>query len=278
MKGSCCARLDRIQLISWEMPDRKPPEALCGFRVAADHFVRPQTNITTYRRCRRYESSASNAAIFWQYQRRRSWLAPWKVTLVADDRTGLTPREVACVLTHCRFPRFLTIEMALDFTSSSGVSARFVQAHGLFGKSRRNFLGDCLRYGSRKSAKLVRFYAKRKLGALRLEVELHSRLLHSVTGLQDLRGLPKTIYPRHLLFVRINWQRLEKYLLRRFGCKGKQLLANCARHATSLHEVRRYLRRKGVLNIHRFFSPLVVNKEIDRALHRWALSFRAEPD
>ncbi|MGA7560890.1 MAG: hypothetical protein WBW12_18360 [Terriglobales bacterium] len=28
--------------------------------------------------------------IYWQYYRQKSWLKPWKITMVADDKTGLS--------------------------------------------------------------------------------------------------------------------------------------------------------------------------------------------
>ena len=71
-----------------------------------------------------------------------------------------------------------------------------------------------LYYGGRKSDKFVRCYKKGALTVFRVEVELHSKLLrdHSVSELDDFRLLPDVVYPKHLLFVEIDWGRLEQYL------------------------------------------------------------------
>jgi hypothetical protein len=131
----CFVRLDRVQLVSEAAPGQKPPE-IPGFEIVSDHFVRPQTSVQTYARCRQYNSSADGTQIFWQYDRRKGWLSPWKITLVADDRLGLSRREICNVLTHCRDHRFLLVELAFDFVQPSSVGERFVLRHGMFGKSK----------------------------------------------------------------------------------------------------------------------------------------------
>ena len=128
-------RLDRLVLNSWG-PKMSGPPPLPGFEVVFDWFVRPQTNIPTYARCRMYQSAADDTKIFWQYQRRRAWLRPWKVTLVADDNAGLKAADIHMVLNRCRFWRFLLVELAVDFCPST-VDWDFVRRHGIFGKSRR---------------------------------------------------------------------------------------------------------------------------------------------
>jgi len=83
-----------------------------------------------------YKSTTDETKLFWQYQRLRGWLRPWKVTMVADDDRGLSAADVHMVLSRCRFYRFLLVELALDFRSSA-MDRDFVLRHGIFGKSRR---------------------------------------------------------------------------------------------------------------------------------------------
>ena len=128
--------IDRIQLLSWAQRGRTPPR-LEGFKLVRDWFVRCQTTISTYARVRQYQSVTNDTKIFWQYQRLRPWLKPWKITIVADDESGLSYEEVEKVLRHCRYFRFLTVEIAVDFVPSAGVNRRFVRKHAVFGKSRR---------------------------------------------------------------------------------------------------------------------------------------------
>jgi len=129
-------RLDRLQILSWARQGRKPPKVE-GFRVVRDSFVRCQTSTPTYARCRQYQSLTNDAKIYWQYERLKGWLKQWKITLIADDETGLSYAEVQTVTKYCRFFRFLTVEIAVDFCPSVGITKKFVRQHGLFGKSHR---------------------------------------------------------------------------------------------------------------------------------------------
>src|ERR1700730_9386541 len=126
----------------------------------------------------------------WEDQRQQGWLPPWRITLIADDQTGLTPEEVNKFIKHCRQYRLVLIELALDFAPASHVDEVYVMQHGIFGKSRsRPDLGGPgqLRHGSRRSGKLVRCYWKDQVGAYRVELELHSGLLrkHDIDGVTD---------------------------------------------------------------------------------------------
>jgi hypothetical protein len=128
--------LDRIQFVS-EAPTPPKPPLLPGWKTVCDRFVRPQTDIPTYARCREYRSTGDHTQIFWQYERRCPWLAPWKITLIADDRLGLSAADVWSVVRHCRAYRILIVELALDFSGPSPVNTPFVRRYGVFGKSRR---------------------------------------------------------------------------------------------------------------------------------------------
>jgi hypothetical protein len=129
-------RLDRVQILSWARPGRTPPK-LEGFKLVRDWFVRCQTTTATYARVRQYQSLTNDMKVFWQYQRQKSWLKPWKISIVADDESGLSYEEIQTVLKHCRFFRFLTVEVAVDFHPSVGINKNFVRQHGTFGKSHR---------------------------------------------------------------------------------------------------------------------------------------------
>ena len=129
-------RLDRLQIVSRAPQGGKPPR-LKGYKVVRDWFVRCQTTTSTYARVCQYQSVTDDTKIFWQYQRLKGWLKPWKVTIVADDDSGLSYDEIEKVLKHCRHYRFVIIEIAVDFCPSVGVNRRFVRQHAVFGKSRR---------------------------------------------------------------------------------------------------------------------------------------------
>lgn len=128
-------RNDRVQLSSWAPQGRKLPK-LEGYKVVRDWFVRCQTTTATYARVRQYQSLTDDTKIFWQYRRLKGWLKPWKITMVGDDKTGLSYAHVENVLKHCRHYRLLIVEVAVDFEPSTGMNRRFVRQHAVFGKSR----------------------------------------------------------------------------------------------------------------------------------------------
>jgi hypothetical protein len=133
---------------------------------------------------------------------------------------------------------------------------------------------QALRYGGRKTGKLVRCYWKKELGVFRVEPELHSSLLRSISTLDDFLCLPDIVYPKHLQFVEFDWKRLEQQLSRRPGDESSRIIAGAKRRAGSLQRVRRYLDKHGVANVHRFFVPLPINDQVSRALDRWARNFK----
>lgn len=129
-----------------------------------------------------------------------------------------------------------------------------------------------LYYGSRKSGKLVRCYVKRELGVYRVELEIHSSLLrrYHVSGLDELVTVGSVLYPKHVWFADLDWSRLERHLVARAGVRVTASVAEVRRRATSVQRAARYLRSNGISNPHRFFMPLAVNKEVERALEQWA--------
>lgn len=130
-----CAQIDRLQLVSCPPSAGQRPPPLKGFAITRDSFVRCQTTTATYARCRQYESVKDDTKIYWQYQRQKGWLRPWKITIVADDKTGLSYEEIERVLRHCHAYRVLTVEIAIDFSPSAGITGQFIRQHGVFGKS-----------------------------------------------------------------------------------------------------------------------------------------------
>jgi hypothetical protein len=131
-----------------------------------------------------------------------------------------------------------------------------------------------LRYGGRKTGKFIRCYRKKELGLDRVEVELHSSLLRGISTLDEFLYLPDIVYPKHLQFVEFDWGRLEQHLSKKPVNESSRILAGAKRRAASLQRVRRYLQKHGVANVHRFLVPMALNKEVSRALDRWAQDFK----
>lgn len=135
-----------------------------------------------------------------------------------------------------------------------------------------------LRYGGRKSAKLVRCYWKKEINAYRVEVELHPGVLDkcNIVAVQDLPKAAKAIYPKHVHFADLDWQKLRLYLTRREGKNGEAIFEGAIKRAESMRRVTHYLRRQRIPNVHRFLVPLAMNRKVKQALDTWALQFERE--
>ncbi len=186
--------LDRVQIGAQPIGTNERPPKLDGFRGVSDSFVRSQTTIRTWERLRRLVSNSSGAQVSWRYRPQVPWLPPWKITVIAGHGMGISNQDLEPILANCKAYRFLLVEIAFDFKLGAKVDRDFVRQHALFGRSRRRIdrggPGQ-LRYGSRKSAKLVRCYFKPEVSAYRVELELHSQFLkaHSISKFEDLAVL-----------------------------------------------------------------------------------------
>jgi hypothetical protein len=236
--------------------------------------VRSQTTTNSYARVREYTSLDSTAKVYLQYQRRAAWLRQWRFTLIADDRLGLTAREIEAVINRCRHYRIILVELALDFSPAS-MNLAFVRRHAVFGKSRprRPRVADgVLWYGTRRSARFVRTYYKETLNAFRVELELHSAFLRAqrIEEVGDLFQLAYVLVPKQVRFVGLDWKHLRLYLKHHLGQDlAKEVLTTC-KYAGGLHKALRSLRDAGVKNAHRFLRPLDINGDVERALGTWS--------
>jgi hypothetical protein len=153
-----------------------------------------------------------------------------------------------------------------------------MQSSGKAGAVRNEDKARVLYYGTRKADKLVRCYQKDELRVFRVEVELHSSLLrrNNISTLDDFSYLPDVIYTKHLRFVDLDWRRLKQHLAKKLGDETDRVIVRARRRAASLRRLRRYFRKKGVVNVHRFLLPLALNEQVSRALNKWARDFKKE--
>ena len=93
-------------------------------------------------------------------ERREAWLPPYRLTLYADDRTGLLPDEVFGILEVLPDFRLTMMELAVDFRPER-VNRKFVREHALFGKSKPVAPEGTTDYwGTRRGSKRVQAYVK----------------------------------------------------------------------------------------------------------------------
>jgi len=272
----CVARLDRL-IVTVRMADKVP--TIPGYKVIKDTRVQRQGAVSTYERVRQLESSTTGSQIFIQYKPLQGFLPDQRIMIVGDDRLGITPDEIERVICpHFRSHKVSLAEIALDFTEESGVDEEFVLRYGRFGKARRRKDRggpDTVRYGSRGSLKLVRCYWKAPLRSYRTELELHSQLLrkYSLTHVGQLYEVASKLAPGHLCFVRIDWDKLEPALRRRYDADCAEILAEARRRSeVSLRSATRYLGGR-VPNVYRYLKSLRINIDVRAALKEWAGDF-----
>jgi hypothetical protein len=125
---------------------------------------------------------------------------------------------------------------------------------------------------------MVRCYPKKEGGRYRVELELHSPWLrkHGVKTVADLPAIASAVWPAHICFKVMRWEKLESHLIRKYGKqRGEKLLKEARGHADiSLHRVNRFLSNT-VHNPHRFWGSSIVNRDIREALQRWMDEFEA---
>jgi hypothetical protein len=270
--------LDRIQLIAKPVVTGDKPPVPHGYRVVAEKRTPRQTTIKTYALRTELVNECTGTRLFIQHDPQQPFLAPIKITIVPEDGAGFHYSDLMPIVAVCRDYRLVTLEMAFDCHPDARIDHEYVRRHARFGKSRgRDDRGgpDQLRYGARHSGKLVRCYQKAKLGAYRVELELHSQLLRQ-HGIRRIENLDKAqfVFPGHIRFVTPSWKRLFRFLNRKFGAqRAEAILSAAKRHAPSLPCLCAYLRSKGICNVHRFFDDTRINREVNRALQEWARSF-----
>src|SRR5215469_8185349 len=95
----CIAIFDRLRFVC----DADPVPALSalpGFYPGRSIFFRPQNEewFRPYGHSQWFHAEKSKMQFYVESERTEGWLAPYSVTLIADDRTGLLPQEVLAIL------------------------------------------------------------------------------------------------------------------------------------------------------------------------------------
>jgi len=92
--------------------------------------------------------------------RREAWLPSYRLTLYADDRTGLLPDQVFGILELLPDFRMTMLEVAFDFPAEE-MDRKFAREHALFGKSQpAPSVGETNYAGTRRGSKRVQIYEK----------------------------------------------------------------------------------------------------------------------
>jgi hypothetical protein len=109
-------KLDRLQLYCHRNPTAALM-AISGFKSLAGHRInRPADGrFQAFSWVHWFVSETSAMKFLLESQRREAWLPPYRLTLYADDKTGLLPDEVFSVLEVLTDFKLTLLELAFDF-------------------------------------------------------------------------------------------------------------------------------------------------------------------
>jgi hypothetical protein len=158
----CEVKLDRQQLYCVQNPTAALM-AVPSFKSLTGHQInRPADGrFQPYGWVHWFENRTSGMKFLIESERREAWLPPYRLTLYADDRTGLLPDEVFSVLEVLPDFKLTLLELAFDFPVGK-VTRKFVREHALFGKSRPVPSNNGTDYlGTRRGSKRVQIYEKK---------------------------------------------------------------------------------------------------------------------
>jgi hypothetical protein len=275
----CEAKLDRIVLTA----NAIPLQALCG--IPGYRAKQPKRLWRKlYSVVNRIRGTGSIREVMVESVPAVRWLARYRITIIPRDETGLLLEDFRFILELIAEFKLVLIEIALDFPLRSVVDASFVQSHALFGKTWMRAGGGALyeRWGSHRSSKIARAYAKFEASSFRIELQLHSRFLrkHQINHASDFPKLA-TILPRHhLYFASLEDKRLREHL-ERSGLPHEtriEILKAVAKSRKSLWSTLRLLRQKWhFVNVRRLISPLPeMNAVVLAALNEWATHWQKQ--
>jgi hypothetical protein len=280
--AECLPRLDRLQGVCDQDPTQ-PLIGVAGLWSGQKRQIRAQTkgSFQPYGCAQWFHGARNGLKVAIESDRRERFLSPYRLTLFADDLTGLLPAEVFNVLEQVPDFQLTMIELALDFPE--GLDRGKVRQHVLFGKTRpAPSVNGTDYWGTRKGLKLCRCYFKSPIQAFRVEFELRPRFL-KYYGVRDVFGFQKLagILPsRHISFGKLN----EKKLIDRMNhmalsAKRRQrVLHTVALMSSDLWTSLNYLRDDVLLrNTRRLVDPLPINTTIADALRKWAAQWPTAP-
>jgi hypothetical protein len=159
--ADCVVKLDRLQ----GYIRTKPTNALRGipgFKSGQAHRIRPPAGgrFQAYGRAHWFESRTSKMKFLLESEQREAWLPPFRLTLYADDNTGLLPDEVFSVLEVLPDFQMTVLELAFDFAPEL-MNRKIARERCLYGKARPVQSIDSTDYwGTRRGSKRVQTYLK----------------------------------------------------------------------------------------------------------------------
>ena len=275
----CLAKTDRLEITANDVP-----LAELG-KIPRYRLKRPQRLWRQlYRTATRILGTGSIREIIIESGPNVGWLPKFRITIIPRDTSGLLLEDLRFILELIPEFKLVLLEVALDFPLRSVLDTVFVQRHALFGKTWMRLGGTALyqRWGTARSSKIARAYAKFEASSFRIEFQLNARFLRK-HGINHASDFPKlaTILPRHHIhFASLDNNKLRQHL-QRSGPPHKtktEILQTVAKSRKSLWATLRLLRRKWhFTNVRRLLSPLPeMNAVVLAALNEWATQWQKQ--
>ena len=275
----CTVKIDRLVLTAIAVT----LEALCaipGYRVKKTKRLWRQL----YREVTRIYGTGSIRKIIIESAPNVAWLPKFRITIIPRDTTGLLLEDLRFILELIAEFKLVLLEIALDFPLESVIDTSFVRRHMLCGKTRLRPGGNTLheRWGSARSSKVVRAYAKFEASSFRIEFQLNARFLrkHGINHASDFPKLATILSGHHIYFAALDGTKLREHL-RRSALPHKtrtEIIRTVAVSRKSLWATLRLLRRKWhFVNVRRLLVPLPeMNGIVVAALNQWATQWEKQ--
>jgi hypothetical protein len=278
---TCECKLDRVVLTARNLSWR-------SFRDLGYRDFTPQRLWNqNYRFVRRLKGSGSIRSINIEYEPNAAWLAPFRITIIPRDETGVGVQDLRSILELIPDLKIVLMEIAFDFPIGSVVDVAYVRKHLLSGKMWLPLGTDAdpfhQRWGRAASSKTDRVYAKWSTSKLRFELELHARFLrqHRIADIFDFLRLVEILIPRHISFSQLDEGKLIERLQRNGVTPSeiRNVLHAMKEREDSLWETLRYLRRRVHLkNVRRLLVPVSeMNQVVEQGLRTWAAEWPSTP-
>jgi hypothetical protein len=274
---TCECKLDLIILIATQFPFVAFKDL--GYRVPAPERLWRQL----YGFVTRLKGTKSIRKINIEHGPNKPWLAPFRITIIPRDASGVVVQDFRSILELLLDFRIVLLEVAFDFPLGSVIDVDYVRRHFLSGKM--NLPGGTDPYHQRwpGASRDIRAYAKWETVKSRLEFALGSRFLRAqeIDDIFDFRGLGEILAPKYISFADLNRAKVLQIVDKsRFTARRKaEIRAALKAREGSLWETLRYLRQNvGLKNTRRYLVPLTqTNDVVKEALKKWAEAWPTGP-
>jgi hypothetical protein len=282
---SCICKIDRIIFTTKDL-ELESVLAIDGYRPRKKPQRLWKKN---YLFAWRMKGTGSISEVVIEYEPTAPWFAPYQITIIPRDSSGVTPEDLWQLFRVLPGARISLLEVAWDFPADCLMGLEYIRKFGLFGKTwltppQTGNPFHC-KWGS-VGSKIVRVYVKWELWCFRIELELHAAFLreHGIDSPADVAKLSGILVPDHFTFAQIDDGRVLRSLGNRHlgRAKTKDIVEHVNRKKrSSLWRALRYLTQAPakLKNVRRdCLTPLdEPNRVIREALEKLAAQWSTAP-